>query len=92
MQIRGIVQTAELREEVLGSDRIEMVLWVQGVGPDKPRHIVVPFELLLSDESLDAELVCGHGFQAEIEEESPGRWIVQEIGFATGRVLRASHE
>jgi hypothetical protein len=88
MQIRGIVQSAELREESPGSDRIEMVLWVQGVGPNKPRHVVVPFELLLSDQSLDADRVRGHGFQAEVEEEGPGRWVVLEIGFASGRVLR----
>jgi hypothetical protein len=92
MQLRGIVQTAELREEAPGSDRIEMVLWVQGVGPNKPRHIIVPFELLLSDATLDTDLVRGHGFQAEVEEEIPGRWVVKEIGFATGRVLRSSQE
>ena len=36
MQIRGIVMRAELVENPPGSDRIELVLWGQGVGPDKP--------------------------------------------------------
>ena len=49
MQIRGIVQTAVLEENPVGSDRIEMILWAQGVGPDKPTRIVVPFELLFQD-------------------------------------------
>ena len=49
MQIRGIVQRAGLEENPPGSDRIEMILWGQGVGPDKPRRIVVPYELLLQD-------------------------------------------
>ena len=48
MQIRGIVQRAVLEENPAGSDRIEMILWGQGVGPDKPRWIVIPYELLLS--------------------------------------------
>ena len=55
MQIRGIVQRAELVENPPGSDRIEMVLWGQGVGPNKPRSIVVPYELLLQDPSLDPD-------------------------------------
>ncbi len=71
-----------------GSDRIEMVLWGQGVGPNKPRSIVVPYELLLTDTSLEPERVQGHGFEAEVEQEESGRWIAREIGFASGRVLR----
>ena len=89
MQIRGIVQTALLEENPPGSDRIEMVLWAQGVGPDKPRQIVVPYELMLQDPSLDPGQVQGHGFQARIEEDEEGRWVVAEIGFAAGRVLRS---
>jgi hypothetical protein len=91
MQIRGIVQRALLAETPPGSDRIEMVIWGQGVGPDKPRSIVVPFELLLQDPSLDPDQVQGHGFQAEVEQDENNRWVVKEIGFATGRVLR-THE
>jgi hypothetical protein len=92
MQIRGIVQTAELEENPPGSDRIEMVLWVQGVGPGQPRRLVIPYELLLQDPSLDPDLVRGHGFQAQIGQDEAGRWVVVEVGFATGRVLRASDE
>jgi hypothetical protein len=88
MQIRGIVMRAELVENPPGSDRIELVLWGQGVGPDKPRSIVVPYELLLQDPSLDAEQIRGHGFQAVISQDEEGRWVVDEISFATGNVLR----
>ncbi|MFO0891830.1 MAG: hypothetical protein U0790_22170 [Isosphaeraceae bacterium] len=88
MRIRGIVQTAVLEENPPGSDRIEMIVWGQGVGPNKPRQVVVPYELLLQDPSLDPELVRGHGFQAEVEQGEDGRWIVREIGFAAGNVLR----
>jgi hypothetical protein len=90
MRIRGIVQTAKLEENPPGSDRIEMILWVQGVGPDKPKQIVVPYELLLRDAELDADRARGRGFQAEVSQDEAGRWIVAEIGFASGRVLRGS--
>ncbi len=53
MRIRGIVRTATLEENPPGSDRIEMVLRVQGVGPGQPRTLVVPYELLLADPELD---------------------------------------
>jgi hypothetical protein len=88
MQIRGIVLSATLEEYPEGSDRIEMHLWGQGVGPNKPREIVVPFELLLKDPSLDPDQIQGHGFQATAEQDEAGRWIVTEIGFAAGRALR----
>ncbi|QEH38332.1 hypothetical protein OJF2_69330 [Aquisphaera giovannonii] len=88
MQLRGIVMKAELREDPQGSDRIEMVLWAQGVGPDRPRSVVVPYELLLADPSLDPDAVRGRGFQAVVEQGGDGRWIVREIGFAAGRALR----
>jgi hypothetical protein len=92
MRVRGIVQSAELAEDPGGSDRVEMILWVQGVGRDQPRRLVIPFELLLQDSSLDPENVCGHGFQAEVDEAEPGRWIIREVGFASGRVLRGDSE
>jgi hypothetical protein len=92
MQVRGIVQEAELVEDPPGSDRIEMVLWGQGVGPDKPRSMVVPYELLLRDPSLDPDQVRGHGFDARIELDDTGRWVVIEIGFASGSVLRSAGE
>jgi hypothetical protein len=88
MRIRGIVMKAELFENPPGSDRIELLIWAQGVGPDKPRSIVVPFELLVRDPSLDPEQSRGHGFQAEIHLDDEGRWVVDEINFATGNVLR----
>jgi hypothetical protein len=88
MQLRGIVMSAVLDENPPGSERIELTLWLQGVGPGKPRRIVVPYELLLSDTTLDAEDVQGHGFEAEVEQDAAGRWIVAAIGFADGRVLR----
>jgi hypothetical protein len=89
MRIRGIVQSATLQENPPGTDQIEMVLRVQGVGPGQPRILVVPYELLVTDEGLDPDLVQGKGFQAEVGEVPSGRWVVAEIGFAAGRVLRA---
>jgi hypothetical protein len=88
VQIRGIVQSAELQENPPGSDRIELVIWALGVGPDKPRSVVLPYDLLLLDSSLDPDQIQGHGFQAEIEQDETGRWIVREIGVASSRVLR----
>jgi hypothetical protein len=43
MHLRGIVQAADLEENPPGSDRIELVLRVQGVGPGQPRRIVIPY-------------------------------------------------
>lgn len=88
MRFRGIVMSAVLDENPPGGERIELTLWLQGVGPGKPRRIVVPYELLLSDPALDAEAVQGHGFEAEVEQDADGRWIVAAIRFADGRVLR----
>ena len=90
MQVRGIVQRAQLVENPPGSDRIEMILWGQGVGPDKPRSMIVPYELLVQESSLDPDQVLGHGFEAEVAQDDSGRWVVIEIGFATGRVLRSA--
>jgi len=92
MHIRGIVRTATLEENPPGSDRVEMVLRVQGVGPGQPRTLIVPYELLLADSDLDADAVQGKGFEAEADETDPGRWVVGEISFATGRVLRESED
>ena len=87
MRIRGIVRTATLEENPPGSERIEMVLRVQGVGPSQPRTFVVPYELLLADPELDADSVPGKRFEAEVDEAEPGRWVVSEIAFASGRIL-----
>jgi hypothetical protein len=89
MRIKGIVRIATLQENPPGSDQIELLIRVQGVRPDQPRLLVVPYELLLCDETLDPELVQGKGFEAEVAEAPDGRWVVAEIAFATGRVLRA---
>lgn len=88
MRIVGIVQAAVLEENPPDSGQIEMLIWGQGVGRDKPRQIVVPFELLLQESNLDPDLIRGHGFQAEVEQADDGRWMVREIGFAANSVLR----
>ncbi|MBX6314255.1 MAG: hypothetical protein IRY99_15285 [Isosphaeraceae bacterium] len=92
MHLHGIVQTAELEENPPGSDRIEMVLRVQGVGPGQPRRLVIPFEMLLEDPSLEPETIAGHAFQAEVTEAEPRRWVVTAITFAARRVLREPEE
>jgi hypothetical protein len=92
MQLRGIVRAARLEENPPGTDRIEMVLGVQGVRPGQPRALIVPYELLLGDASLDPDSVLGKGFQAEAAQDGSGRWIVQEIAVAGGRVLRDAGE
>ncbi len=88
MRIRGIVRTATLEENPPGTDRIEMVLRVQGVRPEQPRVLVVPYELLLADQSLDPEQIQGKGFEVEADVDSAGRWVVSELALASGRVLR----
>jgi hypothetical protein len=92
MRIRGIVRVATLQENSPGSDQIEMLIKVQGVRPEQPRLLVVPYELLVRDETLEPEHVQGKGFEAEVNEDPGGRWVVTEIEFATGRVLRAPEE
>jgi hypothetical protein len=89
MRIKGIVRVAELQENPPGTDQIEMLIRVQGVRPEQPRLLVVPYEMLLGDEMLEPEQVQGKGFEAEVNEDPDGRWLVAEIAFATGRVLRA---
>ncbi len=88
MRIKGIVRTATLEENPPGSDQIEMILKVQGVGAGQPRTLVVPYDLLLGDDSLDPDQVGGKGFEAEADDEGAGRWVVSSIALATGRVLR----
>ena len=92
MQIRGIVRTATLEENPPGSDQIEMVLRVQGVGPNQPRTLVVPYDLLLAEAELDPEAVPGKRFEAEVDEAQPGRWVVTEIALASGQFLRKPEE
>jgi hypothetical protein len=88
MRIKGIVRTGTLEENSPDSDRIEMILKVQGVGVGQPRTLVVPYELLVGDATLDPEEVAGKGFEADAQEDSAARWVVSWIALATGRVLR----
>lgn len=88
MTIHGIVHQAALQEYPPGSERIELVISAQGVGPNMPRQFVVPYEALLGDASLDPDQIVGRGFEAEVEQDPEGRWIVARIGFASRRVLR----
>jgi hypothetical protein len=94
MHVRGIVQSAELEENPPGSDRIEMILRVQGVGPGQPRKFVVPYEILLQNPEIEPEAIAGHGFDSEVEEEVAGskRWVAVRIEFAARRVLRPDAE
>jgi hypothetical protein len=87
MTLHGFVMSAELAENPDGSDRIEMTLRIQGVGPGQPRRIVVPYDLLLADPAIDAEDAVGRGFEAEVEQTGPARWEVRRIILAA-RVLR----
>lgn len=87
MHLRGIVQSATLEENPPGSETIEMVLRVQGVGAGQPRRLIVPYAMLLQDESLDPDAIRGRGFEADVEPDGPGRWAVARIAFAA-RVLR----
>lgn len=91
MQIRGVVRAAELQEHPPGSERIELVLSVQGVAPGQPRRLVVPYEYLLRDTSLAPEDVQGRGFAALVSQDDSGRWIVEELALAS-RVLRPGLE
>lgn len=87
MRLRGVVRTAELQENQAGGDQVEMAVRVQGVGPGQPRLIVIPFSLLVADESLNPEVVAGRGFEAEVAQDERGAWIVARIAFAS-KVLR----
>ncbi len=88
MRIRGIVRNATFEENPPGSDQIEMVVRVQGVGPGQPRLFVVPFSVLLANPEIDPDDIQGKAFHAELVQDESGRWIVTEIDFGSGRVLR----
>jgi len=88
MHIHGIVMSATLEEAPAGGGAIDMVLRVQGVGAGQPRRIAIPYAWLLRDDTLEPEGIQGHAFQAEVEQEEGGRWIVTSITFAGNRVLR----
>ena len=92
MQIRGIVRTATLEENPPGTDQIEMVLRVQGVRPEQPRLLVVPYELLLGDETLDPDAGAGKGLQAEVVEDAAGGGSSSAIAFAGGHECSGAPE
>jgi hypothetical protein len=87
MHLRGIIQSATLEEVPPESGNIEMVLKVQGVGPGQPRKVVIPYALLLQEESLDPDVIQGRAFEAEVDQDSDRRWLITRIAFAA-RVLR----
>ncbi len=87
MHLHGLIQTATLEENPPGSDRIEMTLRVQGVGPGQPRRLVIPFEFLLREPDLEPENIERRAFDAEVEPDGPDRWVVTRIAFA-GQILR----
>jgi hypothetical protein len=89
MHLRGIIQSATLEENPPGSELIEMVLRVQGVGAGQPRKLIIPYALLLEDASLEPESILGRGFEADVESDDAGRWLIARIAFAS-RVLRPS--
>jgi hypothetical protein len=88
MTLHGFIMSADLAEDPPGSGRIELTLRLQGVGPGQPRRIVVPYEVLLADPSIDADDVVGRGFEAEVEQTGASRWEVSRLSLA-GKVLRA---
>jgi hypothetical protein len=89
VRLNGVIRSAELQEDPSGNDRVEMVLVIQGVSPGQPRRVIVPFELLIGDESLDPDQVTGRRFEAEVAEEPQGRHVIQQIRLGA-RVLRPS--
>jgi hypothetical protein len=88
MYLHGIIQSATLAEVPSESGNIEIALRVQGVGPGQPRSLVIPYALLIQEESLDPDTIQGRAFDADVEQEQGGRWVVSRIAFAS-RVLRA---
>ncbi len=87
MILHGFVMSAELAEESPGGERVELILRIQGVGPGQPRRIVVPYDLLLADPTIDADDVVGRGFEAEVDQAGPARWEVRRLSLAA-KVLR----
>jgi hypothetical protein len=87
MQLRGIIQSAVLQEVPPESGNLEIVMRIQGVGPGQPRLIVIPFAILVEDESLDPEAIAGRAFDAEVAPGPDARWLVTRISFAS-QVLR----
>ena len=87
MILHGFIMSAVLAEESPKSDRVEVTLRIQGVGPGQPRRIVVPFDCLVANPEFDAEDVVGRNFEAQVEQAGATRWEVARIT-VSGRVLR----
>lgn len=87
MVLKGFIREAELQEHPIGSESIEMILKVQGVGPGQPRALVVPLALLLQRPELEPDEIKGRSFAAEVEPDAEGRWVVLDLTLA-GRGLR----
>jgi hypothetical protein len=91
MTLHGFVMSAELAEETPGSERVELILRIQGVGPGQPRRIAVPYDLLLADPTIDADDIIGRGFEAEVDQAGATRWEVRRLSLAA-KVLRPKAE
>lgn len=87
MHLHGIIRTATLEETPPDSGNLEIILKVQGVGAGQPRTILIPYAMLIQDESLDPDVLQGRAFEAEVDQDTGSRWVVSRISFAS-RVLR----
>ncbi|MCY2934099.1 MAG: hypothetical protein NT172_08040 [Planctomycetota bacterium] len=88
MTLKGFIQSAELVEDSSGPDRVMMIVRVQGVGPGQPRKILVPFEILVEQDELDAETMAGRAFRAECTGVENAMGLVNAIEVGPARVLR----
>jgi hypothetical protein len=87
MHLHGIIRTAILDETPPDSGNLEIVLKVQGVGAGQPRTMVIPHVILIQDDSLDPDVLVGRAFEADVDQDEGGRWVVTRITFAS-KVLR----
>jgi len=86
--IKGFIRHAELREDPADADRVQLIASVQGVGPGQPRKILIPFEILVTHDELDADHMAGRAFRAEFETVDNGAGVVTAIEVGPSRVLR----
>lgn len=88
MTLKGFIQSAELVEDTSGPDRVMMIVRVQGVGPGQPRKILIPFEILIVQDDLEAETMGGRAFRAECSAVENALGMVTAIEVGPSRVLR----
>ncbi len=88
MTLKGFIQSAELVEDTSGPDRVMMIVRVQGVGPGQPRKILIPFEILIVQDDLEAETMGGRAFRAECSGVETALGMVTAIEVGPSRVLR----